>query len=311
MAAFAAGAASFASVLSGISAAACAIIVAVAMIASVQHPIYRNGLSLASGPILKLAIALLGTRLPLADMASLGAEPFVIVAITMGLGLAFAFVMARLLGLPPVFGWIGGMSVAVCGVSAAMTAASIFPKSRQIERDVLFSALIVTVLSSLAMVVYPWIADLAGLGDTEAGIFLGATIHDLAQVVGAGYAVSPEAGDAAVITKLIRVAMLAPLVLGAALIFARRGGQDSKVAIPWFLIGFFAMSAARSTGLIPVGAVPWLSQLSGFCFLMAIAAIGMKSHWRDFLLCDRRCLVLLIAHTAVLAGGTLLLLRLI
>src|SRR6201999_2806759 len=111
--AFAAGVASFASIQSGVSAAACAIVVALLMIVFVQKPVFQEGLCLAAGPILKLAIALLGVRLSFHDMAGLGMEPFVIVAITMAGGLGFAFLVAKLLGLPLTFGWIGGMSVAV------------------------------------------------------------------------------------------------------------------------------------------------------------------------------------------------------
>ena len=133
--AFAAGIASFASSQIGVSAAACAIVVAFLMMAFVQSPSYQSGLCLAAGPILKLAIPLLGVRLSFQDMAGLGVEPFAVVAITMAAGLGFSFGVARLIGLPLAFGWTGARTVGVCGVSAAMPASSTLPKSREIERD--------------------------------------------------------------------------------------------------------------------------------------------------------------------------------
>src|SRR5690606_36556031 len=138
----------------------------------------------------------------------------------------------------------------ICGVSAALTAAAVLPKRPDSERNTILVCLGVTTLSTTAMVLYPLIASLAGLDQTAAGIFLGATIHDVAQVVGAGYMMSEVTGNVATLTKLLRVACLVPVTLAITLIVAgwlrreqgadagARPGPSPSVGLPWFLVAF-------------------------------------------------------------------------
>ena len=117
----------------------------------------------------------------------------------------------------------------------------------------MFTVIAVTALSTIAMIVYPIIGAALGLSDHAMGVFFGATIHDVAQVVGAGYSVSEEAGATATFVKLLRVALLVPVVIVLSLCFARHPGasQGGKLPIPFFVLGFAALVLIGSTNIIP------------------------------------------------------------
>lgn len=133
-----------------------------------------------------------------------------------------------------------------------------------------------TSLSTLAMIAYPPLFAALGFSETEAGILAGATIHDVAQVVGAGYAISEPAGDIAVYVKLLRVAML-PAVLGLILLAGRRAGAGRAAPLPWFAAGFVAAMLANSAGLVPAAASTAAAEASRWLLCLAIAAIGLRS----------------------------------
>jgi uncharacterized membrane protein YadS len=135
---------------------------------------------------------------------------------------------------------------------------------------------IVTALSTVAMIVYPLFAATIGRSDQRAGIFLGGTIHDVAQVVGAGYTISPEAGDIATYVKLLRVALLVPVVLAIPVLFRRDRSRAStgKAAFPLFLIGFASLVDVRSAGLLPAVLIDLTNDVSRWCPVPAIAALA-------------------------------------
>ena len=103
--------------------------------------------------------------------------------------------------------------------------ATVLPRDETSDRELIFTIAGVTLLSTLAMILYPLIASTSGLDAHQAGVFIGGTIHDVAQVVGAGYSISPEAGDFAVFTKLLRVAILLPVVVAISLLLRHRFGR--------------------------------------------------------------------------------------
>ena len=125
------------------------------------------------------------------------------------------------------YGALAGAGTAVCGASATLATSIVLPDYKGKEMDVAFVVVAVNALSTLAMVVYPLLCVWLGFDAQTAGIMLGATIHDVAQVVGAGYAVSETAGNTAVIVKLFRVFLMLPLVLAIGWLFARRAVATS------------------------------------------------------------------------------------
>ncbi|MGO1119789.1 YeiH family protein [Rhodovibrionaceae bacterium A322] len=237
------------------------------------------GIEFASKKILRLGVALLGARITLDQILELGPAPIIIVIAAVVLTILFGGFVARRLGFSRQFGTLTGGSVAICGASAALAISSVLPKHQNHERDTIFTVISVTTLSTVAMVLYPMLSKVLGFDDTEAGLMLGGTIHDVAQVVGAGYLISDTAGDVSTVTKLFRVALLVPAVLIIAVIFNRGGGDSgkAKLPIPGFLFGFIALVTINSLGWIPQDVLTILVDLSRWCLVTAIAALGMKT----------------------------------
>ena len=198
-----------------------------------------------------------------------------------------------------------------------MAIAAVLPKNEHSERNLLFTVLAVTVLSTIAMVVYPIIVQPMGFDDQQVGAMLGGTIHDVAQVVGAGFSVSVEAGDAATLVKLIRVTMLAPVVLVFALIIRRlpeaaEPGAARPPLVPTFVAFFLLLAAINSLGLIPAQLAALAGDASRWALLIAIAAVGMKSSLKRMLDVGGQAIILIFSETVFigaffLAGLALLL----
>ena len=168
------------------------------------------GVAFTSRTVLRIGVALLGARISVELLVGLGWSLIALTVLGVVLTIGFALLASKLLGRGWRFALLTGGSVAICGASAAMAIAAVLPRTERSERDLIFTVLAVTVLSTLAMIAYPIVADLAELDPVAAGVFLGATIHDVAQVVGAGFSISEEVGETATLVKLIRVTMLAP-----------------------------------------------------------------------------------------------------
>lgn len=237
-----------------------------------------EGIAFASRTVLRVGVALLGVRVSVSMLADIGPANAILVAVgvvfTIGLGVAVAPLFSR----DRSFGFLVGGAVAICGASAAMAIAALLPKGENRERDLTFTVVSVTVASTLAMIAYPLITSSLGFDAKQSGVFLGGTIHDVAQVVGAGYSVSDETGDISTLVKLFRVTMLAPVVFVGALIL-RNSAPAGKAPplIPGFVIGFFVLAALSSLGYIPQAAQQLMDTVSRACLVTAVAAVGMKT----------------------------------
>jgi uncharacterized integral membrane protein (TIGR00698 family) len=262
------------------------------------------GIEFSSKTLLRIGVGLLGARITFAQIADLGVGPVLTVAIGVVSTIAFGVVAARLLGLRPMFGLLSGGSVAICGASAALAVGSSLPKHEDNERDIILTVVVVTALSTVAMVLYPVLATTGGLDDISAGIFLGGTIHDVAQVVGAGYTISPATGDIATYVKLLRVALLLPIVFAIPLFFRSNGSTSpgARGPYPLFLLGFAALVGLRSAGLLPVALVDLANDVSRWCLVAAIAALGMKTSFRKVFAAGPRPALLMVAETVWLAA---------
>ena len=211
------------------------------------------GIEFSSKAVLRVGVALLGARITAHQILELGAMPIATVVVGIISTIALGAFAARSFGLGRSFGVLSGGAVAICGASAALAIASVLPRTSESERDTILTVVTVTLLSTIAMIAYPLLATALGLDHVRAGIFLGGTIHDVAQVVGAGYSISPETGDVATYVKLLRVSMLLPVVFCIAFVVARgaKGGKGgAKVSLPLFLVGFAVLVALNSAGLL-------------------------------------------------------------
>lgn len=263
------------------------------------------GIEFTARTVLRLGVALLGARISVEMLAELGGPAIALVIAGVVLTIGFALLVTRFVGRSWRFALLTGGSVAICGASAAMAIAAVLPKHEKSERDLVFTVLSVTVLSTVAMVLYPMIAQVFHLDDRDAGVFLGGTIHDVAQVVGAGFSISPEAGETATLVKLIRVSMLAPVVLCFSLAIRQMGladqGQGKKPPLlPGFVIGFLVLAGANSLGLIPQVLADAAGALSRWALLVAIAAVGIKTSLKRMLEVGAGAIVLMVAETVFL-----------
>jgi uncharacterized integral membrane protein (TIGR00698 family) len=257
------------------------------------------GIEFTSRSVLRVGVGLLGVRITLGQIASLGAWPVATVIVGVATTIVFGFLLARRLGLSPMFGVLSGGAVAICGASAALAIASVLPRSDTRERDTILAVVSVTALSTLAMILYPVFAMSIGLDHKHAGIFIGGTIHDVAQVVGAGYTISNETGDIATYVKLLRVAMLLPAVFAISFLTARSGGhgEGARATLPLFLVGFAILVIVNSIGLVPHVVIDLANDVSRWCLVAAIAALGMKTSFKSLFAVGWRPVGLMIAET--------------
>jgi uncharacterized integral membrane protein (TIGR00698 family) len=271
-----------------------------------ETPRVGPGLELVAVKALRLGVALLGLRLTVADVASLGWTPVLLVVCAVLATLLFGVVLGRLLGCERQLGVLTGGSVAICGASAAMAISSVLPKGPDTQRQTLFTIIGVTSLSTIAMVLYPIIGDVLQFNDQEMGIFIGATIHDVAQVVGAGYSVSPTTGDLGTFIKLLRVAMLVPIVLVIGIIFRNKvsaaADREKAPAFPLFLIGFIVLFAINSTGLIPGDLIQPVANLAPALLLVAIAALGIRTSMQEVMTIGLKPVLLIVGETLFIAA---------
>jgi len=240
------------------------------------------GIEASAKKLVRIGVALLGARIVASDVSDLGLAGVAALIGAVGLTIGFGLLAARLLGLPAMLGLLSGGGTGICGISATLAISSTLPANRGNERYTLLTAIGVAIFSTVAMVLYPLIVKTAQLTTAEAGLFLGGSIHDVAQVVGAGLIISPDVGDAATLAKMFRVAMLMPVVVILALVFHAERKKTEAVGtktpiLPIFLLVFAALATANSVGWLPPEVVAASSTLSRWCLVISIAALGVKT----------------------------------
>ena len=276
------------------------------------HFLYLNetvkpGIDFCAKTVLRLGVALLGIRITFSDIGAIGINTALIVIFAVGATVCLGYYLAKFLKLSPDFGLIAGGSVGICGASAALAVASVLPKTKENERFTLLVVVGVTVLSTIAMVVYPFALQLLDVAALPAGIFLGATIHDVAQVVAAGMLFGPEAGDVATVVKLFRVALLLPVVLVISIFFgaeksSQKMGWGSLRLIPTFLLGFVALSVIASMQILPSGVTQSIGGASRWMLVIAIAAAGLKTNFQELAKLGWQPVVMLVVETLFIAS---------
>ena len=271
----------------------------------------RAGIDFASKALLRTGVALLGLKIGWSQVTALGWSPVIMVLAMVAITIGLSVLMASAFGFNPLFGFLSGGATAICGASAALALSAALPAHEKKEQATLFTVIGVSALSTLAMIAYPVIARATGLSNHQAGVFIGATIHDVAQVVGAGYAISPEAGDTATIVKLLRVAMLLPVILVAGQITRTSAapGTVRPPLLPWFVVGFAALVLVNSVIAVPTMVTTAGNELSRWCLVTSIAAIGMKTRLGDIVALGLRPVALMVLETTMLAAMVIVLLK--
>ena len=245
-----------------------------------DRPVLAGGIEASARDLLRVGVALLGARVTFSEIAAMSwALPIILAATVLCLFLGIR--IGKMCGLSTPLATVSAGAVSICGASAALAVSSAFPPRPNGDAEAATVVAGVTVLGTIAMIVYPLLAHLLGFGATETGIFLGASLHEVAQAVGAGFAVSDDVGHVATTAKLVRVAALAPLVLLVGWIAAAKAPRDPGAArpplLPWYLIAFMVLAGFASLNLIGSDLAEAASQTSRFFLLTAIAALGLKT----------------------------------
>lgn len=272
----------------------------------------KVGIEFTARTVLRIGVCLLGMRITLEQIAGLGWKPVALVVILVAVTISVSMVAARALGFQRLFGMLTGGATAICGASAALALSAALPNHPQKERATLFTVIGVSALSTVAMILYPMIANWFGLSPQDAGVFLGATIHDVAQVVGAGYSMSPETGDTATVVKLMRVAMLLPVIVCAAMITRMQGADPTgkrPPLLPWFAVGFLILACVNSTGWVPTLVQGGVNELSRWCLVISISALGMKTQLKELASVGIKPILLMVGETVFLVALVLALMH--
>lgn len=276
----------------------------------------RNGIEFCGRHVLRFGVGLLGARITAAQIAGLGWQTALTVLAAIATTLVCAVAVGKRLRMTRAQSVLSGGAVAICGASAALAISAVLPREKQGDRFTLMVVVTVTVMSTLAMVLYPLAARMLQLPPDLAGLFLGGTIHDVAQVVGAGYMLDHATGDVATVVKLFRVSMLTVVVVLVSMAFKteraraaaapRPGASVSRQSlVPWFLWLFVGMVMLNSLGALPPPVQSSLNDLSRACLVVAIAALGMKTSFAELARAGWKPLALIAIETLWIAGFVL------
>ena len=283
-----------------------ALLLGIAMNFVATHSGCKDGIEFAARDVLRVGVALLGTRITFGQIAELGWHPVLLVVVSVVATILFSAITARLMGFNRLFGLLTGGATAICGASAAMALSASLPDHPSKHIATAFTIVGVSVLSTLAMILYPMLTDHLHLSAAAAGVFIGGSIHEVAQVVGAGYSLSRETGDIATIVKLMRVAMLLPVVVCFALIGRRGRGNDqsgvSPPLLPWFAVAFLLLAWINSSGWIGSTTQSFTNDVSRWCLIIAMIAIGMKTQLKQIVAVGLKPVLLMLGEAVFLAA---------
>ncbi|TRC77296.1 YeiH family protein [Mesorhizobium sp. WSM4307] len=236
----------------------------------------KAGIAFSQKRLLRFAIVLLGFQLTLGQVVSIGAGGVGIVAATLGATFLFTVTLGRLIGVDAKLAQLIAAGTSICGASA-IVATNIVTDAR--DEDVTYAVASITLFGTVAMLAFPLLAPALGLDQHAFGLWAGASIHEVAQVIGAGFQNGTQSGEIATVAKLTRVAMLAPTVIALGLM-ARRGSRDQSAArppMPWFVAAFVAVVALNSLVTVPAEVKSAMALATTIMLTMGLAAMGLQA----------------------------------
>jgi uncharacterized integral membrane protein (TIGR00698 family) len=247
--------------------------------------IWQPGIRWAQTRLLRLGVALYGFNLGVAQIATVGWRGFLLALLMLATTLALGcWIGRRVLGMETDAALLVAAGSAICGAAAVVATASMLAMDEATRLGKTTTAVAAVVLfGTLAMFLYPLLFAVLGLPSASFGVFVGASVHEVAQVVAIGNAIGPETAHTAVIVKMIRVLLLLPFLLGLGIWQARRSAAGvgtsmaRRLVVPWFALGFLACVAIHSLGVLPSAGVQALRDAATGCLGLAMAAFGMET----------------------------------
>ena len=268
----------------------------------------RDGVTFALKRLLRFAIILLGLQLTAAQIADVGVVGLAVIALTLIATFLFTTWLGRLIGVAPKLTQLIAAGTSICGASAVIATNTV---TNAHDEDVAYAVACVTVFGSIAMFAYPLLPGLLHLDPRAYGLWSGASIHEIAQVIAAAFQDGRQAGEFGTIAKLSRVAMLAPVVIALGLIASRRGAKaHARAPMPWFVLGFVALVAVNSVIVVPADIKAMIVAVTTFLLSMALAAMGLSTDIAKLRAKGLRPLALGAAAFAFIASFSLMLVKL-
>jgi uncharacterized integral membrane protein (TIGR00698 family) len=264
------------------------------------------GILFSQQKLLRLGIVLYGLRVTVQDLFHLGPRALALdlAVITSVLVIGYKF-GTQVLNLDPDTALLVSMGSGICGAAAVMAADRVIESE---SHKVGVAVATVTIFGTLSMFLYPLLYPLAGLTERQFGIYTGATVHEVAQVVAAGRAVSGIAGDTAVVTKMLRVLLLAPVLF---IVGRLRGkttnGESNHISFPWFVVWFLSVIVIQSLNAVSAGVRSNLIDLDTVLLGSAMFALGATTRWSHLMRAGSRPLLLGATLFVCLIGGGYLL----
>jgi uncharacterized integral membrane protein (TIGR00698 family) len=283
-----------------------------------------DGVDFAKNVLLRAGIVLYGFRITLQQVFGVGWQGLAVDLIVVFSIFSLAIIIGRWLRVDRETAILIGAGSSICGAAAVMATEPVLKAS---PAKVSVAIATVVLFGTLSMFLYPFLQGPFGLSDRAYGFFVGSTVHEVAQVVAAGKAVSEEAATVAVIVKMLRVMMLAPFLLIVSLLWGKRPAtiettddRESAVStpvsirirlkhvdIPWFAVAFLLTTGIYSAGVVPPAAVAWLVKVDTIFLAMAMGALGLRTHTSALRAAGPRPLLLAASLLVVLVvGGSLL-----
>lgn len=267
------------------------------------------GIQLLGKRMLRLAVALLGLQLTVAQVFEVGARGMLLLALIVALTYGFTLLAARWLGVSPGLARLLAAGTSICGASAIAAANSV---EQAREEEVSYAIACITLFGTLAIVFYPMAAALLGMDGLAFGFWTGASVHEVAQVVATGFQRGDEAGEFAVVVKLSRVLLLAPLLVAAVLLASRRRSGEGGAALdkaqmfPVFVAGFIALMLANTAGIVPEAIRGSIVQATPVMLTAALGALGLGTRFGALRANGTRPLLLAALATAFICAASLL-----
>ena len=239
------------------------------------------GVRMAQRPLLRWGVAALGFRLGIGELVGIGAPALVVVSVSTFVALAFGWWVAERLRVGHKLGLLLGVGGAICGASAIVAADTVVQGEK---RDAPVALGVITLLGTIGIFVYPALYGLLAPGEFVYGLWDGASLHETAQVVAAGFAVSDEAARVATVVKLARIALLAPVVLYLGWTMRRHhehAGRARVSPVPWFLTLFVAFALVNSSGWLPAAWIAAIRRFDVWLLCAGMAGVGLQTGFHD------------------------------
>jgi uncharacterized integral membrane protein (TIGR00698 family) len=269
-------------------------------------PAIKPGLAFSVRPLLRAAIVLLGLQVTLGQLWALGPGALVLAVVVVFATLPFTVWLGSAMGVDRALSQLIGTGTAICGASAIVAANQV---ARGKDEDVTYALAVITLCGTVSLILFPYLAELMGMGARSYGLWAGAAIHEVVQAVGAAAAGGPEASQSGTVMKLARVFLLAPAVLALGWWVARSAGGEAgsvKAPVPWFAFGFLGLVVLGSTGLLPAAASDASRFVVPIMLAASVAALGLSTDLKALKARGAAPLMLGVASTVFIAVLALL-----